>query len=79
MSGTSIIAKIFTSLSANSKRRPKLALQDRLSLNASPKYYRMLQVEHSVILSTFIKLSFVIKIFVFFSTFLSDLLKQVLL
>ena len=33
-------------------------------LNAGQKYCRMLQVEHSAILSTFIKLPFVIKIFV---------------
>ena len=35
-----------------------------LSLNAGQKYCRMLQGEHSAILSTFIKLAFVIKIFV---------------
>ena len=33
-------------------------------LNAGLKYCRMLQGEHSAILSTFIKLKFVIKIFV---------------
>ena len=38
--------------------------QDRLSLNAGQKYCRMLQGEHSAILSTFIKLPFVNKIFV---------------
>ena len=37
--------------------------QDQLSLNAGQKYCRMLQREHSAILSTFIKLPFVIKIF----------------
>ena len=36
----------------------------QLSLNASQKYCRMLQGEHSAILLTFIKLQFVIKIFV---------------
>ena len=35
-----------------------------ISLNAGQKYCRMLQVEHSAILSTFIKLPIVIKIFV---------------
>ena len=35
-----------------------------LSLNAGQKYCKMLQGEHSAILSTFIKLPFVIKIFV---------------
>ena len=43
---------------------PKIDLQDQLSLNAGPKYCRMLQAEHSAILSTFIKLPFIIKIFV---------------
>ena len=36
----------------------------QLSLNAGQKYCRMLQGEHSAILSTFIKLPFFIKIFV---------------
>ena len=45
-------------------KRPKICFQDQLSLNAGQKYCRMLQVEHSAILSTFIKLPFVIKIFV---------------
>ena len=38
--------------------------QGQLSLNADQKYCRMLQVEHSAILSTIIKRSVVIKIFV---------------
>ena len=46
------------------KRRAKIGFQDRLLLNAGQKYCRMLQGEHSAILSTFIKLPFVIKIFV---------------
>ena len=50
-------------LSDHSKRRP--SFQDRLSLNAGQKYCKMLQGEHSTILLTFIKLPFVIKIFVF--------------
>ena len=37
-----------------------------MPLNAGQKYCRMLQGEHSAILSTFIKLPFVIKIFVLF-------------
>ena len=44
-------------------KRPKIVFQDQLSHNASQKYCRMLQREHSAILSTFIKLPFVIKIF----------------
>ena len=39
----------------------KSVFQEQLSLNASQKYCRMLRWEHSAILSTFIKLPFVIK------------------
>ena len=45
-------------------KRPKIGFQDQLSLNTGQKYCRMLQGEHSAILSTFIWLAFVIKIFV---------------
>ena len=45
-------------------KRPKIGFQAQLSLNAGQKYCRMLHREHSAILSTFITLSFVIKIFV---------------
>ena len=45
-------------LSGHSKK------EHQLSLNAGQKYCRMLQREHSAIISTFIKLPFVIKIFV---------------
>ena len=45
-------------------KRQKNCFQDRLSLNAGQKYCSMLQGEHSAILSTFIKLPFVIKIIV---------------
>ena len=58
-------------LSGHSKK------EDQLSLNAGQKYCRMLQVEHSAILLTFIKLSFAIKIFVL--SFLSGCLRHVLL
>ena len=51
--------------------------QIQLFLNAGQKYFRMLQGEHSAILSTFIKLPFVIKIFVL--SFLSGCFTQVLL
>ena len=47
-------------------KRSKIGFQDQLSLNAGQKYCRMLQREHSAILPTFIKLPFVIKIFVLF-------------
>ena len=42
----------------------KIGFQDQLSLNACQKYCRMLQGEHSAIILTFIKLPFIIKIFV---------------
>ena len=45
-------------------KRPKVGFQYQLSLNAGQKYCRMLKWEHSEILSTFIKLPFVINIFV---------------
>ena len=53
-----------TCLKRSFKKETKIAFQDRLSLNAGQKYCRMLQGEHSAKLSTFIKLPFVIKIFV---------------
>ena len=43
--------------------RPKIGFHAQLSLNAGQKCCRMLQGEHSAILSTFIMLPFVIKIF----------------
>ena len=43
-------------------KRPKICFQDQLSLNAGQKHHRMLEGEHSVMLLTFIKLPFVIKI-----------------
>ena len=45
-------------------KRPKIGFQDQLSVNAGQKFCRMPQGEHSAMLSTFIKLPFVIKIFV---------------
>ena len=54
-----------------------LKKEDQLSLNAGQKYCRMLQGEHSAILSTCIKLPFVIKIFIL--SFLSGCSRQVLL
>ena len=50
------------------QNKTKIGFQDRFSLNAGQKNCRMLQGEHSVILSTFIKPPFVISIFVL-STF----------
>ena len=43
-------------------KRPKIGFLDQLSLNAGQKYCRMLQRERSAILSTFIKLPFVLSI-----------------
>ena len=51
-------------LSGHSKRIPKIGFQDPLLLNAGLKYCRLLQGEHSAILSTFFKLPIFIKIFV---------------
>ena len=48
----------------HSQKDWKIGFQDQLSLNAGQKYCRTLQGEHSAILSTFIELPFVIKIFV---------------
>ena len=45
-------------------KRQKIGFQDQLSLNAGQMYCKMLQVEHSAILLTSIKLPFVIYIFV---------------
>ena len=45
-------------------KRPKIGFTRQLSLNAGQKYCKLLRGEHSAILSTFIKLPFVIKIFV---------------
>ena len=47
-------------------KRQQIGFQYQLSLNAGQKYCRMLQAEHSAILSTFIKLPVVIKIFFFY-------------
>ena len=60
-------------------KRQKIGFQYHLSLNAGQKYCSMLQGEHSAILSTFIKLPVVIKIFVLSNYFWSGRLTQVLL
>ena len=56
-------------------KRPQIGFQDQLLLNAGQKYCRIHQGEHSSILLTFIKLPFVMKIFVlsiFESLFYTD-------
>ena len=45
-------------------KKTEIGFQDKLSLNAGQKYCRMLPLEHSAILSTFIKLPVVSKTFV---------------
>ena len=55
-----------TCLKGPLKKKTKIGFQDQLLLNAGRKYCRMFQGEHSAILLTFIKLPFVIKIFVLF-------------
>ena len=52
---------VFKTETATLKKTPKNGFQDRLLLNAGQKYCRMLPLEHSAILSTFIKLPAVIK------------------
>ena len=52
-----------TCLKRSLKTKAKIGFQDRLSLNAGQKYCRMLPLEHSAIVSAFIKLPFVINIF----------------
>ena len=69
------IGRIILGLKRPPKKKTKIVFQDRLLLNASQKYYRMLIGEHSAILSTFIMLPYVIK----FCLFLSGRLRQVLL
>ena len=59
-----LIVADLASLSGHSKTGPKIGFQDQLWLNASQKYCRMLQREHSAILSTFTKLPFAVKNFV---------------
>ena len=53
-----------TCLKQSLSQRPNIGIHDQLSLYACQKYCRMLQREHSAILPTFIKLPFVIVIFV---------------
>ena len=64
MSGFSRTSYSKTCVKRPLSKRPKIGFQDQLSLNAGQKYCRMLQGEHSAILSTYIKLPFIIKIFV---------------
>ena len=58
-------------------KRPKIGFQDQFLLNAVQEYCRKFQGDHSAMLLTFIKLPFVIKIFVL--SILSGCSTQVLL
>ena len=49
------------------QKEHKIVFQYQLSLYEGKKYCRMLQGEHSAILSTFIKLPFVVKAFVLYN------------
>ena len=53
-----------TCLKGPLKKKTKIGFQDRLLLNAGQKYCRMLPLEHSPTLATFIKLPFANTIFV---------------
>ena len=66
MSGrfTQILLYSNTCVKRSLSKRWKIGVQDQTLLDAGQKYCRMLQDEHSAILLTFIKLSFVFKIFV---------------
>ena len=59
------------------KKNIKIGFQNRVSLNAGQKYCRMLQGEHSAMLSTFIKLPFYIKTLILFCLFLCGRLRPV--
>ena len=63
---TRVSTSTSTSMSTPSllSKRPKIGFQYQLSLNAGQRYCRMLPLDHSVRLSTFIKLPIVIKIYV---------------
>ena len=60
-----LLKKLSNTYSKTCLKRPlKKKTKYRLSINAGQKYCRMLQVEHSAILSAFIKLPIVFKIIV---------------
>ena len=55
---------LFYTVELATLKKTKNGFQDQLSLNVGQKHCRMLPLEHSEKLLTFIKLPFVIKIFV---------------
>ena len=58
---TDLVISIYSKICVNGHSQKD---QGQLSLNAGKKYCRIFQWEHSAILSTFIKVPFVIKIFI---------------
>ena len=66
-----------TCLKRSLEKNTRIGFQYQLSLSGGQKHCRMLPMEHSAILLTYIKLQFVFKILVL--PILSDRLKQVLL
>ena len=64
-------------LSGHSIRIPKIGFQDRLSLNAGQKHYRMLQ--ESILQYSGPSLSYHLSLITLFCLFLSGHLRQVLL
>ena len=63
-SGSMVDNTVKPVLRGHSKRTPKIGFKYQLPHNVGQKYCRMLQGEHSALLSTFIKLPFSIKTFV---------------
>ena len=72
-----LMSKIACILYCKTCLKRALKKEDHLTLNAGQKYCKMRQGEHSAILLTFIKIPFVIKIFVL--SFLSCCLRHILL
>ena len=61
---TGLVIQYKTCVKRPLSKRPHIGFQDQLLLNAGQKYCKMLQWQHSAILSTLIKLPFVFMIFV---------------
>ena len=55
------VPKYLIKYSKNTQKDQNLVFKTDYHLNAGQKYYRRLREEHSVILSSFIKLPFIIK------------------
>ena len=79
MDNSSILSTVYskTCLKQPLKKKTKMGFKDRLLLNAGQKCCRMLQLEHSAILLTFIKLPLSLRSL--FCLFLSGRSRQVFL